>query len=289
MIETTPETDTAAAVLAADRAIADAAEARLLQHAVDWAAMHSVDSILEAETLAAGAYGGAGMPVAGEGAPWVAEFSVTEFAAALGMSTDAGKRYVGHALELRYRLPRVWRRVVNGDLRPWLARRIAEKTLLLSMDAAGFVDRHVAPTAHRIGPVQLDRLVDEAIGRYMPAEAERRRLEHADGRYFTVEPRQVHSFDGTLAVHGELDIADAMELESAIQTVAAQLRDLGSEESLDVRRSWRSVSSPAGSSASTWTPRRSSLSRPNTATARSFCTSTSPKTPSPPASNRATI
>ena len=47
MIETTPETDTAAAVLAAaraDRAVADAAEARLLQHAVNWAAMHSVES-----------------------------------------------------------------------------------------------------------------------------------------------------------------------------------------------------------------------------------------------------
>ena len=193
-----------------------------------------MDSILEAETLAAGAYGEAGMPVAGEGAPLVAEFSVTEFAAALGMSTDAGKRYVGHALELRYRLPRVWKRVQAGDLRPWLARRIAEKTLLLSMDAAGFVDRHVA---HRIGPVQLDRLVDEAIGRYMPEEAEARRLDRADGRYFTVESRQVSSFDGTLAVHGELDIADAMELETAIQTVAAQLKDLGSTESLDVRRS----------------------------------------------------
>ena len=47
----------------------------------------------------------------------------------------------------------------------------------------------------------------------------------------------MHSFDGTLAVHGELDIADAMELETAIQSVAAQLKDLGSTESLDVRRS----------------------------------------------------
>ena len=99
------------------------------------------------------------------------------------------------------------------------------------------MDRHVAPTAHRIGPVQLDRLVDEAIGRYMPDEAEARRLEQSDGRYFTVESRQVSSFDGTLAVHGELDIADAIELETAIQSVAAQLKDLGSKESLDVRRS----------------------------------------------------
>ena len=199
--------------------------------------MHSVDSILEAETLAAGAYGEAGMPVAGEGAPWVAEFSVTEFAAALGMSTDAGKRYVGHALELRYRLPRVWRRVHVRRSAAVVGAADRREDSPVVDGCGGFVDRHVAPTAHRIGPVQLDRLVDEAIGRYMPDEAEARRLEHADGRYFTVESRQVHSYAGTLAVHGELDIADAMELETAIQTVAAQLKDLGSTESLDVRRS----------------------------------------------------
>ena len=163
----------------------------------------------------------AAMPLAGEGAPLVAEFAVTEFAAAIGLSTDAGKRYVGHALELRYRLPRVWARVQAGDLRPWLARRIAEKTLLLSPEAASFVDRHVAPTAHRIGPVQLDRLVDEAIGTFMPDLAEERRLAKADGRYFTVESQQATAYDGTVAVHGQLDLADAIALEDAIQMVAA--------------------------------------------------------------------
>ena len=71
--EALAQLDTAAAVLdfaRTRRADADRAEADLLEAAVQWAAMHSVDSILEAETLAAGAYGEAGMPVAGEGAPW---------------------------------------------------------------------------------------------------------------------------------------------------------------------------------------------------------------------------
>ena len=127
-----------------------------------------------------------------------------------GCRTDAGKRYVGHALELRYRLPRVWKRVQSGDLRPWLARRIAEKTLLLSMDAAGFVDRHVAPTAHRIGPVQLDRLVDEAIGR-LHARPRPSAGASSDGGRPVLHRRGPagDSFDGTLAVHGELDLADA--------------------------------------------------------------------------------
>ena len=215
------------------RAIADQAEANLLQAAVEWAAMHSTDSIDEAEMLVG--YGDQGMPLAGEGAPLVAEFAVTEFAAAIGLSTDAGKAYVGHALELRHRLPRVWRRVVNGDLKAWQARRIADRTLLLSREAAAFVDAHVAPTAHKIGPYQLHALVEQAIAQFMPDLAEERRLAKADGRYFTIEPSKF-SYDGTASVHGELDVADAQDLETAVAGLAAQLKDLGSEESLDVRR-----------------------------------------------------
>ena len=147
--------------------------------------MHSTDSIDEAEMLVG--YGDQGMPLAGAGAPLVAEFAVTEFAAAIGLSTDAGKAYVGQALELRHRLPRVWRRVVRGDLKAWQARRIADRTLLLSREAAAFVDAHVAPTAHKIGPYQLHALVEKAIADHMPDLAEERRLAKADGRYFTIE------------------------------------------------------------------------------------------------------
>ena len=215
------------------RAIADQAEANLLQAAVEWAAMHSTDSIDEAEMLVG--YGDQGMPLAGAGAPLVAEFAVTEFAAAIGLSTDAGKAYVGQALELRHRLPRVWRRVVDGDLRAWQARRIAERTLLLSREAVAFVDAHVAPTAHKIGPYQLHALVEQAIAQFMPDLAEERRLAKADGRYFTIEDQQ-DSYDGTASVHGELDVADAHDLETAVAGLAAQLKDLGSEEALDVRR-----------------------------------------------------
>ncbi len=84
--------DTAAAVLAAvreDRPWPTPAEARKLQAAVAWAAMHSVDSLAEAATV--WDHGETGMPVAGPGAPLVAEFSVTEFAAAIGLP-DRGRQ-----------------------------------------------------------------------------------------------------------------------------------------------------------------------------------------------------
>ncbi len=195
--------------------------------------MHSVDSLAEAATV--WDHGETGMPVAGPGAPLVAEFSVTEFAAAIGLPTEAGKAYLGEAVELRYRLKWVWSRVIKGDLPAWRARRVARETMLLSLEAAAYVDRHVAHVAHKVRPAQVDRLVEEAIGRFMPEEAERRRRQAADGRSFTVDTRQP-SLRGTSTVYGELDLADALDLDAAVAAGAQALKDLGSTDTLDVRR-----------------------------------------------------
>ena len=55
--------------------------------------MRSVDSIEEAETLIEAAFGDSGMPLAGwKVRRWVAEFAVTEFAAAIGPVHGSGKR-----------------------------------------------------------------------------------------------------------------------------------------------------------------------------------------------------
>ncbi len=238
MTETLAQADTAAAVLdfARDRrGTADRAEADLLQAAVTWAAMHSVDSITDAATIWDRRYGDTGITVAGPGAPLVAEFSVAEFAAAIGLPTETGKAYLGEAVELRYRLPRVWARVVAGDLAAWRARRIARATLLLTLEAAGFVDTHLAHLAHKIRLAQLDRLIEEAITRYMPEEAERRRRDAAEGRGFTIDKGNV-SLDGTADVWGTLDLADALDLDTAVTTAAQALKDLGSTDTLPVRR-----------------------------------------------------
>src|SRR5690349_14696474 len=113
------ELDTASAVLdfvRSQRSAADLAEANLLQAAVDWAAMHSVDSMDDAACFAGTEQE---LPVAGPGAPLIAEFSIHEFATAIGVPTEIGKAYVGEAVELRYRLSRTWRQVVAGRLQAW--------------------------------------------------------------------------------------------------------------------------------------------------------------------------
>ena len=236
--ETEPEADSAAAVLGFvrdQRVVADRAEANLLQAAVSWVAMHSVDSIDQAATVWDRTYGDTAITVAGPGAPLVAEFSVAEFGAAVGLATEAAKAYLGEAVELRYRLPRTWKRVCSGELPAWKARRIARATIMLSAEAAEFVDRHVAPIAHRVRLSQLDRLVGEAIARFMPEETERRRKQAADGRSFNVGTSQT-SLEGTADVWGTLDVADALDLDAAVSAGADTLKRLGSTESLDVRR-----------------------------------------------------
>ena len=238
------ELDAPADVLAyarGQRVVADRAEANLLQAAVIWGDQHPAESLEAAEVFRssgyAGGFGDTAVPVAGPGAPLVAEFSIAEFAAAVGLSTEAGKYYVGHALELRYRLPRLWARVVGGELPAWKARRVADVTAGrgLTTEAAAYVDRHVAPVAHKIRPAALDRLVEEAIARFMPEAAEEIRRGAANGLHFTVDHEQV-SFAGTSLVHGELDLADALDLDQAVGVRADHLKDLGCDEPLDVRR-----------------------------------------------------
>jgi len=234
-----PAADTAASVLVAartERATADQAGVRLLRLAVDWAAMHSVDSIEEAATFPRACFGDIAIPVAGPGAPLVAEFCVAEFAAAVNLPTETGKVYLGEAVELRHRLPRIWARVGAGDLSEWRARRIARETIALTPQAATFVDTQVAGFAHKIGPTGLDRLIEEAVTRFMPTEAQRRRQAAADGRHVGIHTEHV-TFEGTIWVEGELDLADGLDLDAALGHGAAQLAALGSQDTLNVRRS----------------------------------------------------
>jgi hypothetical protein len=239
MISGTTSTLDAAAVLAAARA-AKAAENRaaadVLTQVVKWARLHEVTEVEDAATWWAGRGQDTGIPLAGEGAPLVSEFAVAELATALGLSAGSGRNLVAQALELAHRLPRLWARVQAGTLAPWRARRIAEETLTLPLAGAAWVDAQVAPFAHKTGLAQTQRLVEEAIARFAPELAAERRDRAAEGRYFTIEHDQV-SFAGTSRVHGELDLADALDLEDAVAAGAQQLGDLGNTESLDVRRS----------------------------------------------------
>ena len=59
---------------------------------------------------------------------------------------------------MRYRLPRIWRRVASGDLAWWRAGRIAQHTMLLPKAGAAHVDRRLAVVAHKVGVTATEKL-----------------------------------------------------------------------------------------------------------------------------------
>jgi len=220
------------------------AAAALLVTAAQWADLHPPESVRSAASFTVPGCENE-EPIAGEGAPLVAEFCVAELGGVLGVSTVSAKRLIGHALELRHRLPRLWAQVQAGRVPAWRARAVADATIhatpSLTVEAAAFVDAQVAAVAGRIGPAQLDRLVAETIKRYDLAVPDRAAdpedgYLYVDPRHATLHDHHVH-FAGTMRFEAELGIADAIDLDRALAHGAATLAALGSPESLDARRS----------------------------------------------------
>ncbi|MGL5811029.1 MAG: HNH endonuclease signature motif containing protein [Nocardioides sp.] len=217
----------------AARAAVMAAEVALLEAAVEWAAMHEPADPADA---ACWWERGEMISLAGEGVPLVADYAVAEFAAAVGRSTDQGRLLIGQALELAWRLPATWAQVRAGQVPAWRARRVAGRTQRVSRAAARMVDRQIAAVAGRVSLPQLDQLV---------VEAERRAAGLApfpdadetttDSRRVVIDHRQI-SFEGTVGFYGELDLADALDLDQALATGAEALKTAGSTDPLPARR-----------------------------------------------------
>jgi hypothetical protein len=231
------------ASIKASRELENAEAARQLTLAAAWADLHPPESIHDAASVTVPGREHE-EPIAGEGAPLVAEFCVAELGTVLGITSTAAKKLIGHALELRHRLPRLWDQVHVGLVPAWRARAVADVTIhsspALTVEAAGFVDAQVAAVAGRIGSAQLDRLVAETIKRYDLATADPTK-DPEDG-YLAVDPRHVTvnkddlHYAGTLHLEADLDLADALDLDRAVAHHAAVQKALGSELSLDARR-----------------------------------------------------
>jgi hypothetical protein len=238
------EADATAAVPRSDELLAGIRENRAaliecqiseIRRIAEWAAEHVVsDKAADIATLTERGLD-TGLPVAGPGAPLISDFAVMELSALLGRSLDSGRNYVGQVIELAHRLPRLWARVLDGEVAVWKALRIADATRLLPADAAGFVDRHLAPYAHGCTWTQVDRLVEEALVRFDPAAAEERRREAEDHRHVDTGLDAV-GYDGIAHLNGVLDAADALDLEQALARRAKLYGQLGDDDSLDLRR-----------------------------------------------------
>jgi hypothetical protein len=232
------------------RAEAEAAEARIMEIAVEWAHAHPVLDggegwqITSATGVPYREVDGTALaldvtdPASEElvewcGIPPVAWDAPAAFAAANKMSTAAGKRLIRDALILHHRLPRTWARVTAGQVPAWRARRVAEAVLAAPADVVAYVDDRVAPVLGTIGTVTLQQVLDSAM---LLLHAEAREADHASAtethevRFHPAQP------DGTAELTARGDWKDLHDLDQTLTQVATALKAAGDDTDLDVRR-----------------------------------------------------
>ncbi len=222
------------------RVSVDRAESLILQRAVDWADLHPATSPEDEawprrprlDVLRdAGEFPAAEQDYDVPPVMWTA---IPEFAARLGISTAAGQAMMLEGLEIRHRLPDLWRATLSGKVQAWRARRIAQATLGEHADVAAWVDAHITPVAQRVGVTTIDNLVDEAMLRLHPEERELRREEAREQRHVDIHSDGVA--DGLSTIDIATDTLDALDFDAAIALIAGKLAELGDTDSLDVRR-----------------------------------------------------
>jgi hypothetical protein len=163
------------------------------------------------------------------------------FAAANEMTTTAGKALIRDGLVLTHRAPGVWAAVKAGQLPVWRARKVAQVLLGQHDDVCRYLDRALVERIQSdgaVGPVVLERLVDEAMLRLHAEERELDQIEALDRRHVTIDPDSINHH-GIADLQARADWADLAPFDETLSKVAEALKHLPEHEhdSLDVRRS----------------------------------------------------
>lgn len=167
------------------------------------------------------------------GTPAVAEFAPHGLVCPFGTTIQSAKGWMGDGLAIRHRLPRLWQRVVAGEIHHWKARQIAALTSELSVATVGQVDEQTSGWVGQLPWASFLKMLDATILQ-VDEQAYRRRERLAAAKR---EVRATQSEEGlrTLIARGEAgDVAMMLAL---YQRVAECLAEDGDEDPLPVRMS----------------------------------------------------
>ena len=205
-----------------------ARECRTLQLACAWADAHYLDSGSdEYQPLIqrACAWGG-------EGTPEVSEYCAAELGALHGTGIMAARALIADALDLRYRLPRLWHRVLTGGVRAWQARRIAEHTRPLSWEACADVDHALSDLVGMMPWPRFAKILSATILQADPALA----AERAEQARTTQDVFSFDSDDGLKTIIAKAAAGDAIWFLATINRIAEILAAEGDTDPIGTRR-----------------------------------------------------
>ena len=204
------------------------AECRMLQLACSWADAHYLDSGSEEYQpliQRACAWGG-------EGTPEVSEYCAAELGALQGTGIMAARSLIADALDVRYRLPRLWARVLTGGVRAWQAREIAEQTRCLSWQACADVDHALSDFVGMMPWPRFARILSATILEADPALA----AERADRARMAQDVFSFDSEDGLKTVVAKAAAGDAIWFLATVNRMAEILATRGDTDPVGTRR-----------------------------------------------------
>jgi hypothetical protein len=205
-----------------------AAECRMLQLACAWADAHYLDSGSdEYQPLIqrACAWGG-------EGTPEVSEYCAAELGALQGTGMMAARALIADALDVRYRLPRLWGRVLTGGVRAWQARKIAEQTRCLSWQACADVDHALSDFVGMMPWPRFAKILSATILEADPALA----AERAERARLAQDVFSFDSADGLKTVVAKAAAGDAVWFVATVNRIADILAAQGDTDPIGTRR-----------------------------------------------------
>jgi len=200
----------------------------MLQLACSWADAHYLDSGSEEYQpliQRACAWGG-------EGTPEVSEYCAAELGALQGTGIMAARSLIADALDVRYRLPRLWARVSTGGVRAWQARKIAEQTRCLSWQACADVDHALSDFVGMMPWPRFARILSATILEADPALA----AERADRARMAQDVFSFDSEDGLKTVVAKAAAGDAIWFLATVNRIAEILAARGDTDPVGTRR-----------------------------------------------------
>ncbi|WUJ70900.1 hypothetical protein OG809_38120 [Kribbella soli] len=215
------------------RAMANQADARLLQHAQIYADRFHPSTCPVRPGRRSSDGRERAVVLGGDGCPQIAEFAIAEFGVMLGISPMVARQFLGEALALRHRFPFTWARVQAGDATPWKARQLASLCLKLSAEAARTVDRRVAPLIDSITPYRLDKIIRAAKAHADPELARDEAAEAASERGVFVGRSDHH---GNKTIYAKAPAGAVIRHDATIAAIAEALKTFGDTRHLQHRR-----------------------------------------------------
>ena len=165
----------------------------------------------------------------------MAAFTSEPFALALAMSPSSGAQLIADALDLRHRLPLLWKRISRLEVPSWQARRVARQTHRLPFVGARWVDEQLA-TRTSCGPVIVDRLVAAAVAEFDPEEHEQRENDAQADSDVTLTHPDPTDFAGTSHLQARGDTLTLKAFHDLICAITHQLHLDGDTDPLGARK-----------------------------------------------------